>query len=337
MNLIVQEVERTENAPRPRSRYWSKTMIHYLLRNRVYLGERIYNRRSYKAYRRGEKANLANPRDAWVVKENAHAPIIDRDLFDRVQAVRKAKVITIGRTFHRPYLLTGIARCANCGYRMIGQPSNGNGHKYLTYTCSGYLRIGKSVCRSVHVLTELLEQEVLQSIQAHLSSPTWKDEVRETLDLMASRKNSVTTAQSRVEEIQRQLGEVNRQIANIVEAIKTSGRLSEAMNRTFADLEAQRDSARAALAEVEKRANKRMGAATLGRKNRMANAGEFDRIWNEGLAVEERKELLRCCNVHQSQHHAFGHQRPSRNLAIQDSNPAQKNDPRDRGLESTHL
>jgi len=98
-------------------------MLHYLLRNRAYVGERIYNRRSYKAYRRGEKAKLTNPNDAWIVKEQAHDPIVDRDLFERVQARFKSKVTTIGRTFHRPYLLTGIARCTHCGYRMIGQPS----------------------------------------------------------------------------------------------------------------------------------------------------------------------------------------------------------------------
>ncbi len=90
MNLIVQKLN-ADKTPAPRSPYWSKTMIHYLLRNRAYVGERIYNRRSYKAYRRGEKASLANPKEAWVVKENAHAAIIARDLFDRVQAIRKQR------------------------------------------------------------------------------------------------------------------------------------------------------------------------------------------------------------------------------------------------------
>jgi len=124
--------------------------------------------------------------------------------------------------FHRPYLLTGIARGANCGYRMIGQPSQGNGHKYLTYTCSGYLRIGKSVCRSVHILTDSLEQEILRSIREHLSSPAWKNVVRETLALMVSEEFG-DGAQSRAEDLHRQLEAVNRQIAHIVDAIKSSG------------------------------------------------------------------------------------------------------------------
>jgi DNA invertase Pin-like site-specific DNA recombinase len=107
LNLIVQQIN-AQKTPAPRGGYWSKTMVHYLLRNRAYLGERIYNKRSYKAYRRGEKAGLANPKETWVLKENAHKPIIERDLFERVHAILKTKVITMGRTFHRPYLLTAL-------------------------------------------------------------------------------------------------------------------------------------------------------------------------------------------------------------------------------------
>jgi Recombinase/Recombinase zinc beta ribbon domain len=291
LNLIVQQLNRDET-PAPRGRYWSKTMVHYLLRNRAYVGDRIYNRRSYKAYRRGEKASLNNPADTWIVKQNAHESIIDRELFERVQVARKSKIITLGRTFHRPYLLTGLARCANCGYRMIGHPTNGNGHRYLSYTCSGYLRIGKSVCRSVHILTEALEREVVRSIADYLSSPAWKDEVRQTLDLMVKEEFG-ENAQSQVDQFKGQLDSVNRQIGNVIEAIKTSGRLSEAMNQALADLETQRDSIRTTMTEAEKRANKRIGAATLAEKI-MAYASQFGRLWAEGLTIEERKELLRC-------------------------------------------
>jgi len=291
LNLLVQQLN-AKKIPAPRSRFWSKTMVRYLLRNRAYLGERIYNKRSYKAYRRGEKASLMNPRESWVVKENAHEPLVTRDLFERARMIRKSKVITMGRTFHRPYLLTGLMRCANCGYRMIGHPSTGNGHKYLMYTCSGYMRIGTSVCRSVHILADSLEQEVLQAIREHLSSASWREQVRETLTGIL-REEFGDGAQSRAEELKRQLAAIHQQIANVLDAIKNSGRFSEAMNQALAALEAQRDSARGALDEAENRVHRRMGAESLAEKI-IANFGSLDRIWREGLTVEERKELLRC-------------------------------------------
>lgn len=295
LNLLVQQMN-AQKIPPPRSRYWSKSMIHYMLRNRAYIGERSYNKRSYKGYRRGEKASLTNPKENWVITANAHQPIVDSSLFERVQTIFKSKIVTIGRTFHRPYLLTGIVRCANCGYRMIGQTSKGNGHKYLTYTCSGYLRIGKAVCRSVHVLTDALETEVLSSIREHLSAPSWESQVRETLERMVNEEFG-DSAQTRVEGLERELEDVQRQIANVIEAIKASGRLSAAMNQTLADLEIRRDSIQSELRKAENRKHQKIGAETLAERI-MTEYGNFDRIWNEGLTIEDRKELLRCY-VHQ--------------------------------------
>lgn len=295
LNLIVNQLN-DQKQPAPRGPYWSKTMVHYLIKNRVYIGERIYNRRSYKAYRRGEKASLSNPKEAWVVKVDAHEPIIDRDLFERVQAMRTSKITTIGRTFHRPYLLTGLLRCANCGYRMIGQPTMGNGHRYLSYTCSGYLRIGKSVCRSVHVLSEPFEQQILDAIRAHVSSGDWKGMVRETLEGVVKEEFGIG-AEDRADGLERQLDEVNRQIANMIEVIKNSGRLSEAMNKELADLEAQRNSVREKLADARRSLHQRLGAEVLADKV-MTYFGNLDRLWHEGLNVEEKKDLLRCY-VHQ--------------------------------------
>src|SRR5262249_7127847 len=138
--------------------------------------------------RRGEKGSLYNSREQWVVKERAHESIVDRNLFDRVQAKAKARYAVIrtgGNPYQKkPYLLTGLAYCAHCGYRMTGYPKSGNGHEYLTYTCSGYHRCGKTVCRSVHVLTDSLEDTVIQSIRDHISAPNWKDEVYGTLTTM---------------------------------------------------------------------------------------------------------------------------------------------------------
>jgi hypothetical protein len=104
-------------------------------------------------------------------------------------------------------------------------------------------------------------------------------------------------AQNRAQELKRQLEEINRQIANIIDVIKTSGRLSEAMNQAFADLETQRDAARRNLGEAENRIQRRIGPETLSEKI-MAYFGDLDRIWHDGLSIEERKDLLRCY-VHQ--------------------------------------
>lgn len=301
LNTIVDRLNRQSIAS-PRGRHWSKAMVHYMLRNRAYVGERIYNRRSYRGYRNGGDARLFNPCDQWVVKESAHPAIVDQVLFERVQALLKTKSVHLGRTFHRPYLLTGLVRCVHCGYRMIGQPITGNGHRYLTYTCSGYLRMGRAVCRSVHIHTEALENELVRSIREHLSSPTWADEVRETLESMV-RQEFGDGVQERVDEFETQMRSAKREIDNIVEAIKAGNRRSQALEQSLAGLETRLAALGQQLDEAKSRANKQVGASVLADRL-LTRFGQFDRIWNGGLGLEDRKALLRCY-VHQiSVHHS---------------------------------
>ncbi len=308
LHKIVDDMN-TRKIPAPRGEFWTKSLVHYLLRNRAYLGERIYNRRSYRGYRRGERGSLFNPRAQWVTKTDAHEPIVDEALFNRVQskfAARYAVFRTSGNPYQKkPYLLSGLAFCSRCGYRMIGYPKAGNGHRYLTYTCSGYHRIGKSVCRSVHVLTDSLEETVVQSIRDHLAEPEWKAEVYATLKDMIQEEFG-EGAENRLKELQDQLKAVNRQIANIVEAIKTSGRFSEAINQELVNLEGQRESIRKDLGEAEKRINQRTGAETLADKI-MGSYGQFDRLWKRCATLEEQKEAIRCYVHHVNVDHSPDH------------------------------
>ncbi len=61
INTIVHDLN-IRKVPPPRGLHWGKSIVRFLLRNRAYLGERIYNKRSYKGYRRGEKGDLFNPK-----------------------------------------------------------------------------------------------------------------------------------------------------------------------------------------------------------------------------------------------------------------------------------
>lgn len=295
LNVLVHQLNERRLAA-PRGRFWSKTTVRHVLRNRSYLGERHYNRRSYKAYRRGELATLANPQGEWVVKTGAHQPLIDVELFERVQRRLKTRAVQIGRTAHRPYLLTGLARCGGCGYRMIGQPHAGNGYRHLTYTCSGYLRIGTTVCRSVHLMADALEGVVADCIREHVASPAWAGQLRATLKEMVHEEYGGQAAQ-RAEEVEQQLTDVKREIANIVQAIQAVGRFSDALREALVDLETRRDALRATLREASERAAKAVDAGAVA-DELMAYYGGFEQRWRQELDVEERKELLRCY-VHQ--------------------------------------
>jgi len=288
LNRIVANMNEREVQP-PRGRHWVKNMVHYMLRNRSYIGERIYNKRSYKAYRRGDKGSLFNSRDQWIVKENAHEAIVKKEVFDRVQERLKTRVITQGRTFHRPYLLTGLCVCGNCGYKMIGQPKKGNGHLYYTYTCSGYLRSGKSVCRSVNVRRDEIESVTIQSVRRHLADPGWKKELVPQLQAMIEERfgGSIETPS---DDLRAHLKGIERKIQNIVRAIE-GGTAAQSLSESLLRLETQREDVRQQLEEAENMAKTVNDPDAL--LAEMLSIGEnFDDLWERCGNMEEKKEFI---------------------------------------------
>jgi DNA invertase Pin-like site-specific DNA recombinase len=82
---------------------WSMLTVSNMLKNEIYLGNIIYNRRSQKL---GEK-QVANPRDMWIRCNNALKPIISPKLFAKAQTVLVE--LERGRTSSDKELLDDLA------------------------------------------------------------------------------------------------------------------------------------------------------------------------------------------------------------------------------------
>jgi hypothetical protein len=57
--------------------------VNILLKNEKYLGQIVYNRRSYKL----QKPPIDNPREMWIRHESAFAPLVSPELFAKAQKV----------------------------------------------------------------------------------------------------------------------------------------------------------------------------------------------------------------------------------------------------------
>lgn len=128
----------TENAPTPNGKPWHPTTVRSLLSNPVYVGIRRY----CKTTRGHFQTDKWKVRDTgqWIVKEDAHTAIVDRELFETVQgilAVTKARFkgpAQVGTMRNGNYLLTSLLFCADCGSRMHGRTwNNGTGKVYRAY------------------------------------------------------------------------------------------------------------------------------------------------------------------------------------------------------------
>jgi hypothetical protein len=65
------------------NRPWTRGKIHQLLINEKYVGNNVWARTSFKL----KQARIRNTPDAWIRHDAAFKAIVDRDLFDRAQAI----------------------------------------------------------------------------------------------------------------------------------------------------------------------------------------------------------------------------------------------------------
>lgn len=102
-----------------------------------------------------------------IVIENAVPPIIDADLWRRVQERKQARKLVAPRKRKRLYALTGKIYCGICGAHFFGMQSgslqNGKKYAYRYYICSN--RKGYQNCECDRIRKDYIEDVVLKEIK----------------------------------------------------------------------------------------------------------------------------------------------------------------------------
>ncbi len=162
--------------PSPKGKGWTANGIAGMLRNRVYVGDYIWNMRCMSKYKRKGRPEQRNNAADWIVFEDHHEAIIDRDTFDRVQQqLAERRNCSTPHPSGGGFVLSGVLRCGKCGHKMIGDLSNGKHH----YTCYGYRQHGKTYCDRNTLRQNEIVAGVLDGLQERYYNP-------ETLAQLAS-------------------------------------------------------------------------------------------------------------------------------------------------------
>lgn len=88
--LVESEIARRLNEMAVRTdldRQWTRATVHEVLTNEKYIGNNIYNRRSFKL----KKLRVENTPDMWIKKEGAFDPIVQPELFYTAQGILRAR------------------------------------------------------------------------------------------------------------------------------------------------------------------------------------------------------------------------------------------------------
>ena len=162
---------------------WCPSTIRNILRNDIYIGNVTQGKRRVKSYKVHKVEQV--PEEEWVIVENMHEPIIEKELFKKAQELRK--VDTRVQENGTLSMWAGILRCSDCGRAMHKKYcKNKSGRVYEYYICGTYRKKSNKLCTKHTLKVEELEKAVLEAIKFHI------DLLVDTEKLLEQINNSVT-------------------------------------------------------------------------------------------------------------------------------------------------
>lgn len=138
---------------------WNSRTIDEMLTNETYIGNLTQGKRKRINYK--IKKEIRTPRENWIIKENTHEPIIDKELFYMVQQIRKKNKNLQKNS--KNYLLKGFLFCEECGHAL----SIYSRSETRAYTgCSHYQKYSKFKVCTPHTMNYYnLEELILKDIR----------------------------------------------------------------------------------------------------------------------------------------------------------------------------
>ena len=220
---------------------WFNYTLVTMIENHAYVGELVSQKTTTPSYKNHRV--VKRPKDDWVVVENHHAPIIDREIFDLAQQLHDGRRRKPSKRTGDCSPLSGMLWCHDCGAKLA--LTHPNDERYSYYVCSWYRNSKKhykAACSRHGIRRDAIEEIALAKIRevwayALGNKAAFAEKVRKQ-----SNKESAKAIKSKTAE----LGRADRRIAELDRIIKriyedhVVGKLNdERFEKMLADYEAE--------------------------------------------------------------------------------------------------
>lgn len=148
---------------------WHITSVQKILQNPVYCGDLVQGRRGNRTM---HGKQIQKPESEWIIVENTHEPLVDREQWDTVQKQIKSRKRSMKNG--EVQMFAGLLFCADCGAalsfnarRRKTMPDGGE------YKCWRYMRYGKDECTSHYITLDQISEVVLEDIRTQARFATY--------------------------------------------------------------------------------------------------------------------------------------------------------------------
>lgn len=198
--------------PLPADPYcWKDTTVESILSRMEYLGHMVnfkYYKKSYK-----KKKSYLNAPENWVIFEDAHEPIVEKAVWERVQELikHKRRMTKAGRSG----LFSGLLYCADCGAKLHFHTCKSFEAKQDNYVCANY-KSAMGLCTAHYIREEVLKIMVLEHIRGVLR---YIQQFKATF-VRSKYEQSFEDRRKELAEMNREIVKSNRRIAELDKLFK---------------------------------------------------------------------------------------------------------------------
>ncbi|HEY9062334.1 MAG TPA: recombinase family protein [Pseudobacteroides sp.] len=196
---------------------WNPVAVQRILANRVYIGDTVQGVSEKVSFKSKKTRRL--PEHRWVITENTHEAIIDRNDFEEVQRIREGKVVKKLRHKGKINLFSSLLFCGGCGSMMYARKRKDSP---TAYVCSNYAKNGTKKCSSHHVY----EEELLGILYDELKCAAAKEDISQNAAALAKDYFLMEMNFNKIDEIEATIEEKTRQ-QDVLYLDKLEGKIGE--------------------------------------------------------------------------------------------------------------
>ena len=238
---------------------WNQSLIHSILKNEKYVGDALLQK-TFTSDCITKKVVKNNGERPMYLVTNHHAPIIDRDTFNRVQqelARRSSKRKISDKTtteqgkYSGKYALSELLICGHCGTPYRRQMWKSNGNRYAVWRCISRLDHGRRYCTDSPTIHEdKLHRAILQAVNEYLGCRN------EIAKILKANIGSVLECKNQQEilNMENRLKNLDKARNDLISLISEGGCDEDTLDAEFAKIHTEEQSVNEKLSELRKNA-----------------------------------------------------------------------------------
>lgn len=193
---------------------WHIQAVKIILTRQVYIGHMVQGTKRQSFYE--NRRQYKKPQEEWVIVENTHEPIIDRDTFEKVQEITRQRneeyFEKLGRFSYletTENILKGLIYCADCKRPLVRYKNVSHNKKlWYTFICQTHSNDITS-CPKKNIREEVLISMLMQAIQTQIGLAADMDELVRRVNSSPKQKKRTADLQGRLDTAKKSLKRYN--------------------------------------------------------------------------------------------------------------------------------